>query len=242
VESLVAADEATSASAARTRAFELLGRDSESLAVRMFERILQDAHDANLIDLRRRGDDWEVARPADAASIVEQLKSVDDAQKAEAKAAAALLPLAPRGMGARGIGPRGPAGRSKGPGGPPPELLMVGVVGARPVGAVAPAASAPVAEPAADTPEPAAAAAPAGEVAPAKGKTAPAKKAPAKAAKAEPKAPAKASAKTAKPAAKAPAKVAPKAPAKAPAKAAKPTAKAPAKAAKAPAKKAARKG
>lgn len=253
VESLVAADEATSASAARTRAFELLGRDSESLAVRMFERILQDAHDANLIDLRRRGDDWEVARPADAASIVEQLKSVDDAQKAEAKAAAALLPLAPRGMGARGIGPRGPAGRGKGPGGPPPELLMVGVVGARPVGAVAPAASAPapvavaapVAEQAADTPEPAAAAAPAGEVAPAKGKTAPAKKAPAKAAKAakaEPKAPAKASAKTAKPAAKAPAKVAPKAPAKAPAKAAKPTAKAPAKAAKAPAKKAARKG
>jgi hypothetical protein len=239
VESLVAADEATSASAARTRAFELLGRDSESLAVRMFERILQDAHDANLIDLRRRGDDWEVARPADAASIVEQLKSVDDAQKAEAKAAAALLPLAPRGMGARGIGPRGPAGRGKGPGGPPPELLMVGVVGARPVGAVAPAASAPVAEPAADTPEPAAAAAPAGEVAPAKGKTAPAKKAPAKA---EPKAPAKAPAKAAKPAAKAPAKAAPKAPAKAPAKAAKPAAKAPAKAAKAPAKKAARKG
>jgi hypothetical protein len=256
VESLVAADEATSASAARTRAFELLGRDSESLAVRMFERILQDAHDANLIDLRRRGDDWEVARAADAASIVEQLKSVDDAQKAEAKAAAALLPPAPRGMGARGIGPRGTAGRGKGPGGPPPELLMVGVVGARPVGAVAPAAAAPApapvaapapaAEPAADTPAPAAAATPPAETAPAKGKAAPAKKVPAKAAKAEPKAPAKAPAKAAKPAAKAPAKAAPKAPAKAPAKAAKPAAKAPAKApakaAKAPAKKAARKG
>ncbi|MFN9087447.1 MAG: NYN domain-containing protein [Gemmatimonadaceae bacterium] len=261
VESLVSGDAVASASATRQRAFELLGRDSESLATRMVERILQDAHDATLIDLRRRGDDWEVARAADAASIVEQLKSVDDAQKAEAKAAAALLPAAPRGMGARGIGPRGTVGRGKGPGGPPPELLLVGVVGARPVGAVAPAAAAPasapvaapapVAEPAADTPAPATTAAPAGDAAPARGKAAPAKKAPAKATKAEPKAPAKAPAKAARPAAKAPAKTppkapakaAPKAPAKAPAKAAKPAAKAPAKTpAKAPAKKAARKG
>ncbi|WP_411278441.1 NYN domain-containing protein, partial [Gemmatimonas sp.] len=92
VEALVQGDDSTSASAARTKAFELLGRDSESLSSRMFERILQDAHDANMIDLRRRGNDFEVARAADAASIVEQLKTVDDAQKAEAKAAAALLP------------------------------------------------------------------------------------------------------------------------------------------------------
>jgi hypothetical protein len=136
VESLVQGDAVTSASATRQRAFELLGRDSESLASRMFERILQDAHDANLIDLRRRGDDWEVARAADAASIVEQLKAVDDQQKAEAKAAQALLPAAPRGMGARGVG-----GRGKGPGAPPPNLLMFGVVGsAKPAGVLTPAA------------------------------------------------------------------------------------------------------
>lgn len=134
VESLVEADAVTSASAARQRAFDLLGRDSESLAPRMFERILQDAHDANLIDLRRRGDDWEVARASDAASIVEQLKVADDAQKAVAAAQAAAMPPAPRGMGARGIGGRGMA-RGKGMV-PPPDLLMVGVVGTA-VGATA---------------------------------------------------------------------------------------------------------
>jgi len=142
VESLVQGDVATTASATRQRAFELLGRDSESLASRMFERILQDAHDANMIDLRRRGDDWEVARAADAASIVDQLKAVDEQQKAEAKAAQALLPAAPRGMGARGVG-----GRGKGPGAPPPNLLMFGVVGAaKPTNGAAPVAEAPKAE------------------------------------------------------------------------------------------------
>jgi uncharacterized protein (TIGR00288 family) len=95
VESLVTGDITTTASAVRQRAHELLGRDSESLAPRMFERILQDAHDANMIDLRRRGNDWEVARAADAASIVEQLKAKDDTLAAEKKAAAALLPPAP---------------------------------------------------------------------------------------------------------------------------------------------------
>jgi uncharacterized protein (TIGR00288 family) len=240
VESLVKGEDSTTASAVRHKAHELLGRDSESLAARMFERILQDAHDANMIDLRRRGNDWEVARAADAASIVEQLKAVDAQQAAEKKAAAALLPPVPRGMGARGIG-----GKGKGPGAPPPELLMVGVVGARPVGAVAPASNggapaaavpAPVAAKADPKPEAAAPAA-----APAKGGKA-AAKAPAKKAAA----PAKAPAKAAKAPAKAPAKAEPapaakkaaKAPAKAPVKAA---AKAPAKAAKTPAKKAAKK-
>ena len=156
VESLVQGDAVTSASATRQRAFELLGRDSESLASRMFERILQDAHDANMIDLRRRGDDWEVARAADAASIVDQLKAVDEQQKAEAKAAQALLPAAPRGMGARGVG-----GRGKGPGAPPPNLLMFGVVGASRAADPAPAAApAPVAAPVA-TPAPEAPAVPA---------------------------------------------------------------------------------
>lgn len=247
VESLVQGDQVTTASATRQRAFELLGRDSESLATRMFERILQDSHDANMIDLRRRGDDWEVARAADAASIVEQLKAVDDQQKAEAKAAQALLPAAPRGMGARGIG-----GRGKGPGAPPPDLLMFGVVGARPAAPAsngATPAPAPVAEvaaaPAAEAPTVVMDAAPeapaAAKAAPAKGKK-PAAKAPAKA-------PAKKAAKVAdKPVAKPAAKPAPKPAAKAPAKAAKASAKAPAKApaakkavAKAPAKKAAKK-
>jgi len=238
VASLVQGDAVTSASAARQRAFELLGRDSESLASRMFERILQDAHDANMIDLRRRGDDWEVARAADAASIVEQLKAVDDQQKAEAKAAQALLPAAPRGMGARGI-----SGRGKGAAPPPADLLMFGVVGARPAtpashgAAPVAAAAAPVEAPVAASvavaaPVAVAVAAPvAAPAAPAKkgAKTAPvAKKAPA-AKKAAPVA------KKAPPAAK-------KAPVKAPAKAAAKKEPAPAKkAVKAPAKKAAKK-
>lgn len=233
VESLVTGDQVTTASAARQRAFELLGRDSESLAARMFERILQDAHDANMIDLRRRGDDWEVARAADAASIVEQLKAVDEQQKAEAKAAAALLPAAPRGMGARGIG-----GRGKGPGAPPPELLMVGVVApartAAPV--AAPVAAAPVAAPEAAAPKAPAAKAEVAKAEVAKAETSPSASPAKKSGKAPArKAPAKketsAAAKKAAPAAK-------KAPAKkeaAPAKKAAPAAK------KAPAKKAAKK-
>ena len=240
VEALVQGDDSTSASAARAKAFELLGRDSESLSARMFERILQDAHDANMIDLRRRGNDFEVARAADAASIVEQLKTVDDAQKAEAKAAAALLPQAPRGMGARGVAPRG-GSRGRAPAGPPADLLMFGVVGARPVVAVAPA-SVPVAAPAAPArglgAKPASAkSAPVKASAPAAKKAG--VKAPAKPARKAAKAPAKA----AKPAAKAPATAAKKAAAKAPAKKA-PAKKAPAKKApakKAPAKKAAKK-
>ena len=253
VEALVQGDDSTSASAARAKAFELLGRDSESLSARMFERILQDAHDANMIDLRRRGNDFEVARAADAASIVEQLKTVDDAQKAEAKAAAALLPQAPRGMGARGVAPRG-GSRGRAPAGPPADLLMFGVVGARPVVAVAPASNGATA-PVAVAPASVSVAAPA---APARGlgaKPASAKSAPVKASapaakKAGVKAPAKparkaakAPAKAAKPAAKAPATAAKKAAAKAPAKKA-PAKKAPAKKApakKAPAKKAAKK-
>ncbi|MBL0937419.1 MAG: NYN domain-containing protein [Gemmatimonadaceae bacterium] len=223
VQALVQGDAVTSASAARQKAFELLGRDSESLSTRMFERVLQDAHDANMIDLRRRGDDWEVARAADAASIVEQLKVADEAQKAVAAAQAAAMPAAPRGMGARGISGRGAAVRGKGI--VPPDLLMVGVVApARVVAeqqtAVAVTTEAKGAE--AVTAEAVTAEAPAAETAVAAPKAA-AKKG---AAKAPAKAPAK--------------KSAAKAPAKAPAKKAAPAAKsAPAKAAKAPAKKAA---
>ncbi len=129
VESLVEGEDATSASAARQRAFELLGRDSESLSMRNFERILQDAHDASMIDLRRRGNDFELARAADAAPITDQLKSVDQAHAAAA--AASAPPPPPRGMSHRGVAPRGMGGRGKGLSAPSAELLMVGVVGPR---------------------------------------------------------------------------------------------------------------
>ena len=124
VESLVQGESTTVASAVRTRAFELLGRDSRSLSSRFLERVLQDAHDAGMIDLRRRGDDFEVARAADAPAIVEQLKSAEDAVKATEEANAP--PPAPRGMSHRGVSPRGGSrGRS---GAMPADLLMVGVV------------------------------------------------------------------------------------------------------------------
>ena len=258
VESLVQGEDATSASAARQRAFGLLGRDSESLSSRNFERILQDAHDANMIDLRRRGNDFELARAVDAAPIVEQLRTVELAQ--QAAAALTAPPAAPRGMGARGVGGRGMGGRGK-PGGPSPELLMVGVVGPRAGTVAAPvvAAPAPAAAPAA-APAPNAAPAAVAEAAPvltaAPGKATPvAAEAPvaesllAAPEKKTAKTAAKAPAKAAKTPVKTPAKKAAKAPAKAPAKTApKPAVKAPAKAAKtteaakpkAPAKKAAK--
>ena len=73
VESLVTGDEAVRASVVRAKARELLGRDSESLSDRNFPRILKDAHDNDVIDLRRRGDDFEIARAAEAESVSDQL-------------------------------------------------------------------------------------------------------------------------------------------------------------------------
>ncbi len=217
VESLVQGEESTSASAARQRAFELLGRDSESLSARNFERILQDAHDANMIDLRRRGNDFEVARAADAAPIVDQLKSVEQAQAAVA--AANAPPPAPRGMSHRGVAPRGMGGRGKALAAPSAELLMMGVVGPRSgsVSAV-PIANAPIVLAVVEAPvthaEPVAVAVEAVAVVTKRGATAKpvTEKAPAK--KAGVKAPTKTVTKA--PAKKAPVKVA-----KAPAKAAK---------------------
>ena len=49
-------DDAVADEVVRRKAFELLGRDSESLSVRNFSRILRDAHDQDIVDLRRRGD------------------------------------------------------------------------------------------------------------------------------------------------------------------------------------------
>jgi hypothetical protein len=96
----------------------------------MFVRILKDAHDAGIIDLRRRGDDFEVARAAEAAPVSEQVAQVERA----AAAASASPPSAPAprlGLGPRGAGPRGRLSA------PPPELLAFGVVETTPVAAPA---------------------------------------------------------------------------------------------------------
>jgi len=119
-------DSPVRASQVRTTARELLGRDSESLSERNFTRILQDAHDADIIDLRRRGSDYEVAPAAPATSVSDQLAAAEPA-----KAIALPAPTAPTGMGARAGGPA--RGRGRGPIGArvgivPPDLLSVGVV------------------------------------------------------------------------------------------------------------------
>jgi uncharacterized protein (TIGR00288 family) len=156
----------------RATAHRLLGRDSESLAERLFQRILRDAHDANVIDLRKRGDDYEVSLAAAAPPIADQLRDAEVEAKAatadsQASRTAASAQSLRRGMGGRG------GGRGRGPirGGPaemPPELMTLGVIdepGPVPDMAPAPAAapSAPAAkatasdeartEPAADKPD-----------------------------------------------------------------------------------------
>ena len=123
--SMVKGDTAVPASTLRRRAFELLGRDSESLSDRFFNRVLRDAHDADIIDLRRRGDDFEVALPAHVAPVAEQLNRAAAAHAASGAAATVAAPAAPRGMGPRGIPARGRGGAR---GMPPADLLMVGVV------------------------------------------------------------------------------------------------------------------
>ena len=144
VEALVAGDEAVRAGVVRAKARELLGRDSESLSDRNFPRILKDAHDSDVIDLRRRGDDFEIARAVEAESVSDQLAKTAVANAPAASAAA----VAPRGMGPRGVSqPRGRGGR---PGTPPADLLSIGVV--RPATAFAPPPVAPPAAPAAAAP------------------------------------------------------------------------------------------
>jgi uncharacterized protein (TIGR00288 family) len=114
------------ASQVRTTARQLLGRDSESLSERNFLRILQDAHDADLIDLRRRGADFEVAPAAPSTSVSEQLAAAEPP-----KVTVSATPSMPTGMGARSAPPG--RGRGRGPigargGAPPADLLSVGVV------------------------------------------------------------------------------------------------------------------
>ena len=114
--------------AVRESAAAMLGRDSESLSERNFTRILQDAHDADVIDLRKRGDSWEVAPVQEVGAVSEQLAKHEAANAPKPVAG----PPAPRGMGSRG-GMRG--GRLSAP---PPGLLMVGVVDESPVSVAAP--------------------------------------------------------------------------------------------------------
>jgi uncharacterized LabA/DUF88 family protein len=146
VAALTTGDEAVRAGEVRTKARELLGRDSESLSDRNFPRILKDAHDGDVIDLRRRGDDFEIARAAEAESVSAQL-----AKTAASNAPpASTTPAAPRGMGPRGVsGVRGRGGR---PGAPPADLmsnlLSIGVVGPS-SGATPTVSHAPVPAPAA---------------------------------------------------------------------------------------------
>ncbi|MBI1808835.1 MAG: NYN domain-containing protein [Gemmatimonadetes bacterium] len=146
VNAVVTGDDAVNAEMVRERAFAILGRDSESLSERNFARILRDAHDGDIIDLRKRGDSFEVAKAASAPSVAAQLEVKEAALKAvddERKAAASPPP--PRGMAARGIPSRG----GRGPRGPKvgaiaPDMLLIGVVPTAPV-AAAPAAAEPAA-------------------------------------------------------------------------------------------------
>jgi uncharacterized protein (TIGR00288 family) len=121
VEELATDEEAVMVPVVRRKARELLGRDSESLSERHFIRILRDAHDAGLVDLRGRGDDYEVARAAAAQSIADQLAPAAPPAASQAARSAANAAALRRGMrfprGGRGL--RGEL---------PPELLTVGVV------------------------------------------------------------------------------------------------------------------
>ncbi|MBK7905438.1 MAG: NYN domain-containing protein [Gemmatimonadetes bacterium] len=123
----------------RVKAHQLLGRDSESLSERNFARILKDAHDAGLVDLRKRGEAFEVLAASGAASIADQLAV---AEKAATPTAAPSAP-APRGMGPRSV-PSNRRGGGK-PAGIPQGLLLLGMV-EEPAAPVVAEVAAPAAE------------------------------------------------------------------------------------------------
>jgi uncharacterized protein (TIGR00288 family) len=117
-------DVAMPAAEVRRQARELLGRDSESLSERFFNRILSDAADAHLLELRKRGDVYEVTPVAEAEpAAVERAAATPPApepsQAARSAAGAASLRRGIRARGGR------PGGR---PTEVPPELLSIGVV------------------------------------------------------------------------------------------------------------------
>ncbi len=143
VEALATGDASALAEAVRVKARELLGRDSESLSERNFTRILRDTHDAGAVDVRRRGDSFEVSRVEGTVSVADQLSAAEAQAKADAPPAPATAP-APRGVGAsRGLPAKG--GRTAKV---PPSLLLLGVVDETPT--QAPVAAAPVSPAATD--------------------------------------------------------------------------------------------
>ncbi len=162
-------DNPVSSETVRAKAFALLGRDSESLSARNFARILKDAHDAGLLDLRKRGEAFEVTAVSGAPSIADQLAV---AEAAHTPVAAPSAP-APRGMGVRGAPSRG--GRPSGKPAVPASLLLLGMVEEpTPVAVAEPVAEAAEEKPAAKKPaaKKAAAKKPAAKKAPAKKKAA----------------------------------------------------------------------
>ncbi len=137
VAALATGDDAVPSERVRQKAHALLGRDSESLSERNFARILRDAHDGDVIDLRKRGDAFEVAMAASVPSVADQL----EVKEAQLKAAAAQEKAAntvavPRGMGHRGAPARGGRGGFGGKAtGAMPNLLLLGVVDDTPAAA-----------------------------------------------------------------------------------------------------------
>jgi hypothetical protein len=121
VEAATSGDAPVASERVRAKAQRLLGRDSESLSPRNFARILKDAHDAGLLDLRKRGEAFEVTAVVGAPSIADQLAL------AEAKATPVSAPSAPvpRGMGIRGAPSRGGKTVTKAM---PAGLLLLGMV------------------------------------------------------------------------------------------------------------------
>jgi uncharacterized protein (TIGR00288 family) len=141
VAELAPGDVSVRASDVRRRARQLLGRDSESLSDRMFVRILKDAHDEDVVDLRRRGDDFEVARAVEAAPVSQQVAEREQAAIAASTPAPSTTPPPRIGMGHRGAGGlRGRPGSGR-PGAPPADLLTIGVVGTAPAASVPSAAT-----------------------------------------------------------------------------------------------------
>ena len=130
VAALAVGDDAVPSERVRQKAFALLGRDSESLSERNFARILRDAHDGDVVDLRKRGDAFEVAAAQSVASVADQLEVKDAALKAAAaQEKAANTVVVPRGMGIRGAPARGGRGAFGGKvAATPPNLLLLGVV------------------------------------------------------------------------------------------------------------------
>src|SRR5690348_17362166 len=106
----------------RDKARTLLGRDSETLSDRFFPRILRDMHDADLIDLRKHGETWEVSPAiAPVGNAAEQLTPAAESAAGQAARTAARATSLRRGIRPRGVRPGAP-------GELPPELLTVGVV------------------------------------------------------------------------------------------------------------------